>query len=352
MPFLLCVTALSVALMSSGPTGPPQKHSAEARTADLARRIARKLQSTNPATVAWGAYEAGAYHLSETIPALQWILELPPSADDRQRRALLDVVLDALVQLRARLPASLLIQHIDERPVQTLALLVNANDREPVLRRLLAQTSGLPWYAATNILLRDKAQALAAHLHQTLHLRLIIRVRDSEHVDSVGSGESSGGVGMGHGIGQRSPGYPPHAQYRFELVPRRGLVVLATGPRPVFYSRTLSRTSQYAVSDLRLGGPTDDERIAYMRAMMGSTGPPAVHAETNEWVRWINADALVRRVRELRAEVQRRYNTRIEDSLRRAYRLSANSATAQPRVEVRLIDERIDRSVPLPRLTY
>jgi hypothetical protein len=336
---------MTLAMMSSTYI---QSQEPRASTPDrgLEREVVRKLESADPATVAWGAYEAGAYHLTQTIPALQRIVEEPPAQVDRQRRALLDVVLDALLQLRARLPASLLVRSAVEHPVQSFALLANAKDREPVLRTLLSQTTGFRWFAAANMLLADRAPSLATHLLQTLHLRLTIWVLDSEHGGGMGRGNASG-ASISDGIGQNPRGYPPHAEYRFEMAPSPGFLVLTTGPRSVFYSRSIITTFQYGTSEVGAVGPTDDDRIAYMRAMIGSGAPSAVRAENIASVRWSTAESLLQRVQELRRDIELRHQF-MEESLRSAYGLSVDAATAQRHVEVRLVDERKDRSVALP----
>ena len=133
MPCLVRLAVMTLAVMS--PTY-IQSQEPRASTPDrgFEREVVRKLESADPATVAWGAYEAGARHLTQTIPALQRIVERRLSQDDRQRRALLAVVLDALLQLHASLPASLLVRSAVGHPVQSFALLANAKDREPALR--------------------------------------------------------------------------------------------------------------------------------------------------------------------------------------------------------------------------
>jgi hypothetical protein len=74
---------------------------------------------------------------------------------------------------------------------------------------------------------------------------------------------------VGDGIGENPAGYPPHAQYRFEMGPRTGVVILTIGPHTVYYSRTVSTAFQYGVYEVSEGGPSDVDRLAYLRAMLG-----------------------------------------------------------------------------------
>ena len=82
-----------------------------------------------------------------------------------------------------------------------------------------------------------------------------------------------------------------------------GLIVLAPGPHPVYYSRTVTTSFQYAVSRATIDGPNDEDRVEYLRAMSPGTGLNPFRAHTVETVAWSTADALSQRVRELRALV-------------------------------------------------
>jgi hypothetical protein len=183
----------------------------------------------------------------------------------RERSAFVDVVLDALIQLNARLPAPLVARYAEMRPVQSLALLTNSIERDPTLLDLFSRTSGTLWYGLANLLLQDRAPGFAGQLLKTLQLRLNLTVSDV----GQGVGSGSGSLSVGDGIGENPAGYPPHAQYRFEIGPRTGVVILTTGPHTVYYSRTVSTAFQYGVSEVSEGGPSDDDRLAYLRAMLG-----------------------------------------------------------------------------------
>ena len=82
------------------------------------------------------------------IPRLQQILESPPVTAPSEERAFTGVVMDALIQLNARVPARLLAAYGETHPVQTFVLLSSAIDREGVLLELLPRLTGLQWFAA------------------------------------------------------------------------------------------------------------------------------------------------------------------------------------------------------------
>lgn len=76
-------------------------------------------------------------------------------------------------------------------------MLASARDRDHVLIDLLTKSSGFPWYAAANMLVEDKAPALATHLLETVRLHVAITIADRDEM--VGS---AGGMGMGVGCGR------------------------------------------------------------------------------------------------------------------------------------------------------
>ena len=204
---------------------------AQAPSADA---IARQINSQDPRTIAWGAYNAAAYHRVEAIPRLQALLESPPLADPSEARSFTDVVMDALIQLNARVPARLLVPYHATRPVHTFILLSRASDREGPLLEMLPRLSGLPWFAAANLLLQDRSYGLVEHLVRNVKLQLTVHVADSENVGfGVGGG---GSIGIGCGVGQDPAGYPPHTEYRWHFGLQSGATVLARPEARVLHS--------------------------------------------------------------------------------------------------------------------
>jgi hypothetical protein len=338
------VLAIFALLAPPAAAQPPWEQAAELR-AKLTQEIERKLRSPEPETVAWGAFEAGVYRVRGAVPALQRMLETPlPRRDDRIGWAILDVVLDALVQLQARLPAPLVARYLDTWPVHACILLTTASDREDVLVEQLRAATGFRWYVAANLLLDDRSAPLAAHLLQTVRLRLTITVSEGGN-RHTGSSDGLGTTGVGHGIGQNPPGFPPRATYRFDNWLRPELVVLTSGPRPVFYSRAVHTGHQYGASTLSIGGPTDEDRVAYLHAMLPPGTAPIVKAHTQEVAAWTTPEALLERAAELRRDLEDRFRL-MRSSLERTFELAAVSAPAS--IDVRLVDARADRSVPLP----
>ena len=315
---------------------------------EASRDVALRLSSMDPRTVAWGAYSAAVYRLQDSIPALERILETPLQGTALERRATTAVVLDALIELNASVPAALVASYMEDWPVQAMVLLANAHDRAPILLGLLDDASGFQWYGAANLLLASDRPGLATHLVNTVQLSLTVTVTDNGRIPS-GSGSALGvgiGDGLGDGIGEKPLPYPPLAQYRFESVPRPGVTVLADGPQPVYYSRTVTSALPSGFSEVGIVGPTDAVRLAYLQAML-PIAHPGIRVETFTSVLWTSAGALLERVEALRQNIVERYRSLASELVQR-YHISIDAQTLTVPIIVRLVDERTDRSTALP----
>lgn len=309
--------------------------------------IELQLKSTDPRTVAWGAYNASAYHRVDLIPRLQHLLDSAPPTGPLEAYAFVGIVMDSLIQLNARVPANVLVSYADKRPVQTFVLLSMSPDREGALLQLLPRLTGFEWFAAADMLVEDRSPGLGEYLAETVRLQLTVTVSDTENT-GFGHVEGGGG-GIGCGIGQTPPGYPPHAEYRFESGPRAGFTVLTTGPRPVYFSRTVSTTFQYAVSVATITGPTDDDRLAYLQAMSPQPAAVALRAHTFATVAWSTAAALSQRVEELRSGVELQFRSLVEDVRQAVPGLKTRPNAVLP-IEVHLVDRRVDQTERLHQI--
>jgi hypothetical protein len=317
--------------------------SAQAPSADA---IALQISSQDPRTIAWGAYNAAAYRHRDAIPRLQQLLESPPAMDEAEARAFIDVVMDALIQLDARVPARLLVPYHGTRPAPSFVLLSRGSGREGLLLEMLPRLSGVRWFAAANMMLEDRSYGLVEHLVRNVKLRLTVHVADNEN---VGFGTGGGlSVGIACGIGQDPPDYPPHAEYRLHFGAQPGAVVLATGPQPIYYTRVVTTDFQYGVSETDMGGPSDEQRVDYLRAMSADPIENPFRAHTETTVTWSTADALTQRVQELRSDIERRFRSLIY----RAQQFSSvpRSAVVIPPIELRIVDQRTIKAVPLPNI--
>jgi hypothetical protein len=146
-------------------------------------------------------------------------------------------------------------------------------DRDTTFLELLASGTGLQWTAAANLLLASRPPGFAALLLSDMPLTRLIAVFDAGNGGSF-AGSLSGGVS--DGIGVSPPGYPPFAMYRFESGPRTGYVVLATGPRTVYYSRTVTYQYQFGISQVCGDRPNRAEYLAAMPGLESNEAGPLI----------------------------------------------------------------------------
>jgi hypothetical protein len=308
----------------------------------------RQLRSADPREVAWGAFRAAEYRLAAVIPDLRAVLQAPPSGDSVERSAMIAALLDAAMELDARLPAAELTAYWDRWPVHTSALLARADDPAPVLLDLLRTASGFRWYALANLLAETKTPGFAKQLFASLTVRVSIAVSEQGNTGRVSGGVL--GASVGDGVGINLPGYPPIAIYRFESGPRRLERVLSTGPRVLYYSRTVSYAFQFGVSDSSVSGPDDDDRVAYLRTLLPGGAENPIRAQQFEHVAWRGVDDLMMRVSAIRESVNRRYQQLVTWLVEARQLTQADAQALSPRIEISVVDLRDDRSQPLPSI--
>jgi hypothetical protein len=351
MPLRTAILAVACLLFTPAARAQDARVWAETLT-ETAADVRRQLASNDPKQVAWGAFRA-AEHRIDVVPSLLRTLETPPAADRLERYAMIGAVLDAAAQLNARLPAEVLRSYYQGWPIQTLILFANATESRPVLLDLLKTASGDRWYALANLLLETQADGFAAELLTKIEFRVRVHVSDTSNGTGIYAANPSS-VGVGDGIGANPPGFPPNAFYRFEAAPRRGFIVLSTGPRTIYYSRSLYYQAQYPTSYPFRSGPTDAERIEYVIQLV--TFPTrngiAVRPAQELTLQWRGSGDLVQQTSRLREDVVRRYEGLVSILLKEGRLSEAEGrALAQPRMNLEVIDERNDRSAPLPSIT-
>jgi len=311
-----------------------------------------ELRSGLPKEIAWGAFRAAEYRLTDLVPDLIAVLESPPAAERLERGVLIAAVLDAAVQLNASLPAAVLRSYWTEWPVHTAILmaLTREAERDAILLELLPASTGFQWPAAANLLLTTKPHGFAAALLTNLLLDLPIGVADFSASGRTGvvAGGNAVGLAVRDGIGFNPPGFPPFAAYGFEYGPHTGHVVLASGPRTVYYSRTVTYEYQFGVSQTF---SNDANRLDYLAALANLTKSEAVRGlrQPSVSVAWRGTDELEREVAQARNEMARRYQ-QLVSALVVLKHLSEREAEqfSKPDIRVRFIDVRTDKSEPLP----
>ena len=318
-----------------------------------------QLRSDKPNEVAWGAFRAAEYRLFNLMPDLTAKLAAPPTGDDREVYAVRAALLDSAVRLDAAVPASVVRSYWNDFPVQSAILFAKATGaRDGVLLDLLTSATECRWFALANLLVQWRPSGLAVsanglvlNILTPIHLNLVVTVSEQ---GNAGSGGGAGG-GVGDGIGINPAGFPPRATYRFESGPSAGVAVLSTGPRVLYYSRTVSYGWQFAVSEVYIGGPTGAERLRYVQAYAFPEHEPLDQVrqlgERYESARWEDDDALRRRIDDLRADMLQHYRDFLATLVARGRLTAADSQSlAQPAIDVRIVDARKDKSRLLPAI--
>jgi hypothetical protein len=312
------------------------------------------LRSERPNEVAWGAYRAAEFRLSDLVPDLVAEIATPPTGAYVESHAVRAALLDSAVRLEAAVPARVLRSYWQDFPVQSAILFPRATGpRDDVLLDLLTPATGFRWFAIANLLAGSRPKGFAAKILPPIHLRLSVTVSEEGNVWSgVGGG---GSVGVGCGIGVNPAGFPPLATYRFEGGPWPGYVVLSTGPQNVYYSRRVSYGWQFGVSENSRESPTDLERLRYVQsyAFPGQDMVDRVRqiGERHESIRWEGGDALRRRLEHLRTEMLQNYRGFLARLVTAGGLTEADATSlAQPPIDVRVVDSRKDRSHPLPAI--
>jgi hypothetical protein len=313
-----------------------------------------RLHSTNPAEVAWAAFDAATFQMREVAPDLIAVLELPPAADTRTRDYLVAAVLDALIQAGTSIPVpgpavafpETLERYYSRWPVQTLILFGRERDeRGPILQRLLTSASGQEWFALANLLSSQApVPGFAATLLRGVRVTLEIVVVDP----GVGAGIGSGGGGGGDGgitLDRGPTGFPPHAVYAFESGDNVGAIVLSRGPRTVYYSRRIGMRWPSGRE-----GPTTEDRLAYLNVLLRATDysfGSRLRPRTSVSIAWTNEPALRDSIATEQKKISDEYERMLQALMDLGY-LTAEEANSLPlALDTEIHDQRSNPMQPL-----
>lgn len=318
-----------------------------ARSLDVSEEAARLLNSEVSSERAWGAYLAGLHGLREQAEALRAVLERESSGgweDSLVQRA----ALDALIRLDAEVSAETLRAHLRDSTDEAIILLA----RDPVknsaalLELFEEQTPAARWLAAGNLLLEAKARGFAPRLLSELKIHARVWVYDGE----AGGHGGNGGYGCGSGGGSyHAPeGFPPVGFYTLTSEPTRGAVVVAPGPRTVYYVRSLV-PNHCPECDCDAPAERDARRLEYLAGLLGGAA---------DWLGFESRpsfDIVCRNTKECRAElanlrrqIEQPYAALVERLVAEGHLTAAEAETLPPDITFLLSDVREDKSSPLP----
>jgi len=311
--------------------------------------IVADLGSSDPVEVAWAARHAREAGDATLVRTLRTCLRTWTAAKEREARQVCLHVLDALVRLEAKVPASELVQPVQQDITLVPALLLLAQDprmNEPELLDLFRQGPAFPagWVpdqrllstlAIGNLLAEQKAPGFAAAVwQQTSSLNVVVCSKDAVR------GPTVSGVAPAD-LPPALAGFPPDPDYRLASGPCSG-TLLASGRRSVCWARDrdghhLDR-SAWLQTDVALGWLQD-------------LAPRQVKSEeSNLCCIWSTKQAYLDQVQAARRKLEQRRSEALAMLVAVRAMTSVEATTAGTAVEVVIEDLRKDKSVPLPEL--
>ena len=316
--------------------------------------IARQLSANDPKSVAWGGYLAGEHRVRAAVPHLIAALDSSRLRQaGREWKAARFAVLDALILLDAQPPADLLVRYYKEHREQVLILLSEPRaGRDDILLKLLKRESGLPWYAIAGLLLETRAAGFGAGLIEGLRLRLDVSVVDGESRYYRGIG--AGGGACHYGI-YPAPGFPPIATYSLWNGAVRGATILAEGPHPVYYTRKSSPADWVPGGGVSfmIQGPSADDRLEYINKLLQHWLP--IKGVEEITLNWSTAAQMQQQVRKEatahRNDVASRFKQMLNLAIAAKVLNAEEALHLAPAIDVRVLDQRRDTSIPLPEVS-
>ena len=331
------------ALLAGGTAAEGQPSAPRPRIEDRMRGLRDEapalLQSADPRDQAWGAWLAGVHGMRELQPLLEVFVASHLASDEPS--APLDLALDALIQMDAKLPPDLLAQVFERRPDEALVLLSHLDAAaDPLLLSLLEREQGLVWFGIANLMLERKPAGLAKALIVGIEIEARLTVSDDGGTISGGGH----GIGIGCDAAAIAPGMPPWASYKLSPLASAGAILLATGPKPIYYERRVSRAGEgrYA-GGLFVEGPSGGDRLDYIAALGNFHSDLPLSRYEHRSVAWHGQAALSRDIEAFREDMQARYARLLQMLVGAALLTEEEAATLPATVKIGVNDARESR---------
>jgi len=341
---------------------PPETDPVLILRADAQRRAdwaTEWLRSEDPLRIAWGAWLARQDHQTALIPLLiekvkqyQPVEEFSSQTAERDRHDALLAVLDALIELGAIVPVNEAHRLYPEFAAQSLILLVRSQtDAHSALFEIFHKARmNRNWLAVGNVLVKRLPPGFAALLLARFTQHMTVLVFDPHS----GGDFASGGGECGFSPGVPKARWPSVGVYVLTQFPERlGLTAtfLVGGDTAVYYWRVEpgydNPPDAPSVCD---DGNRDQYRAQYLNRLVQSSYPRInLESYPKITISW-----------EGETDYRGRLLAAVEDQrvdFRRAVALLQQSgevltpteaAALKPRLEIVVLDERTDRSTPLP----
>jgi hypothetical protein len=307
---------------------------------DVRTTVRTLLRSADPVQRAWGAWWSTQFQIRDVTDVLQDIVASYVEGASVGESVATDLALDALIQFRAVVPSDLAMRAYERRPAQALILLALNKDADEALLTIAHRESGLPWFAASNLLLERRAAGFAEVLLQNLTLSAQLTIT----LDGSGYGGGfGGGTGRGCGGGAYTEGLPPWPWYELRSSARTGMLVLAQGPRPVYYERFVGPPGRGPSGGSHtIGGPQTSDRIEYLNVLAGTNNrPERLRGYESYSVQWRDGMTIEDEVANVHADLVRRYRGLLQALIdRQALSEEAARAFEVPATDIVVHDRR------------
>jgi hypothetical protein len=328
---------------------------------------ANGLHSDDPRLQAWAAYFVLRDHHEQFIPDLLSIMnayevtrwpvvgytatfwKVTPA--DRDRHDAMLAVLDAVIQLRVAVSASDAARLYPEFPGQSLILLSmdgpNANSFLLDIFRA-EKINRAAWLTAGNLLAQRRAPGFAAAVLVNFAVHGELRVIDSNR-PVLGTGSSSG-CGSG---GEGKVGWPLIGTYALSQKVT-GATLLVDGADPTYYRRTVN--GAYDRWDNICCGDCSSERADfnlfrehYVTGLLSAPSQnPPLKSSFNRTIVWKNRDAYSEYLRNLVNDQQEAFAVTARRLVSTGLMTPEEAAAIKPQLEIAILDDREDKSTPLP----
>jgi len=244
---------------------------------------------------AWGAYFSAGLRSGELSDALVEELRLADPLRDSTggaQSAYVQALLDALIQSGSTVPADAVLPFRERWRAETLILLSRGGGNEEALLDLRKEKlDGEEWLLVSNLLFRMRSGRFFASILQEKTVTHTFEIHGASGIGS-GWGGGVGGVSCGDGVGGFPKGFPPIGKYQLTVAAQAGDVVVAEGPKNVYYRRiVVPKDSQIGWGHCTMEGEPEMRRMEYLAAI-GAFDVEGVRRifEPTDTILWQNAE--------------------------------------------------------------
>jgi hypothetical protein len=334
--------------LEDGTPLPPEKQTAV---------ISGLLNSGDIREQAWGAHLTAKYNHPEFIPALLKFLT-PLPLDQRQwdpsmtaRHDLNHVVLDALIQINANVPADQLLSLFDLYPDPLIILFSkHLTENTPTLLSLASKTQNdLYWLALGNLLSNARALGFAQQLLVDLEIEVRVSVRDDNLKTELFTDESGGGCGDGWvGI---TEGIPPTGIYELTADHDSDVIILCKGTIPIYYRRSEVKPHQrVGVGQCFSEINRNRYRLEYLAKLLKvPTDSLGLNYQHSCFIQWQGMNYYNLDLEEFLKRERKAYAQLVERLVEKNLLTRQEAEVLEPRIRVsKVVDLRKYRTSPLP----